>query len=94
MTKRISEHGYGPYTNGCRCAVCKDAKADYMRERRREGRRQASAEPVPGVKHGTLFAYDERGCRCGECLDRKRTVWRDEKRRCRARDKAAEAVAA
>ena len=35
------EHGYGPYTNGCRCDVCKKAKADYMRERRAAARKIA-----------------------------------------------------
>lgn len=30
----MSGHGYGAYTNGCRCEVCRAAKADYMRQRR------------------------------------------------------------
>jgi hypothetical protein len=34
----MSEHGYGRYTNGCRCEVCRAAKAAYMRKRRAFGR--------------------------------------------------------
>jgi hypothetical protein len=34
----MSAHGYGRYTNGCRCEVCRKAKADYMRQRRAEAR--------------------------------------------------------
>ena len=34
-------HGYGAYTNGCRCDVCRAAKAEYMRERRAAGRAKA-----------------------------------------------------
>ena len=37
----MSTHNYGRYTNGCRCDVCKKAKADYMRERRAAARRIA-----------------------------------------------------
>ena len=36
------EHGYGPYTRGCRCDACRKAKADYMREARRAGRERAA----------------------------------------------------
>lgn len=31
-------HGYGPYTSGCRCDVCRRAKADYMWKRRAQAR--------------------------------------------------------
>jgi hypothetical protein len=34
---RPPAHGYVPYTHGCRCAVCKDAKARYVRDRRAVG---------------------------------------------------------
>lgn len=31
-------HGYNRYTYGCRCEVCRKAKADYMRARRATAR--------------------------------------------------------
>lgn len=34
-------HGYNAYTHGCRCDICRKAKADYMRERRAKARAQA-----------------------------------------------------
>jgi hypothetical protein len=62
-----THHGYGAYTQGCRCPECKDAKAAYMRERRSTAYLAATPEPVPDVTHGTRSAYEERGCRCPEC---------------------------
>lgn len=64
-------HGYGPYTSGCRCAVCRKAKAEYMRVRRLIAR--ANAHNADGVyvapisRHGTRFGYEEHGCRCDPC---------------------------
>jgi len=76
------KHGYGNYTLGCRCAVCREAKAAYMRERRAEARRLArqhtsgrAGEPgsfrhvADVTRHGTNYAYYERGCRCRPCTD-------------------------
>lgn len=68
------EHGYNAYSHGCRCSVCRAAKADYMREKRRAARRYAG----PGVtargryvapieNHGTTAGYVEHKCRCPEC---------------------------
>lgn len=37
----MSEHGYNAYTSGCRCEVCRKAKADYMRGRRAAARKVA-----------------------------------------------------
>jgi hypothetical protein len=34
-------HGYLSYTYGCRCATCRQGKADYMRERRAAARQAA-----------------------------------------------------
>lgn len=47
------EHGYIAYTHGCRCEVCRKAKADYMRERRAAARALAqkytqTADGTPG----------------------------------------------
>lgn len=33
----MSEHGYGPYTRGCRCEVCREAKRQYVAARRAAG---------------------------------------------------------
>lgn len=71
-------HGYVSYTRGCRCDVCRAAKAAYMSTRRAQGRSvsqdfaarypTARLSTLPdGVSHGTRSAYDERGCRCPEC---------------------------
>jgi rubredoxin len=75
VTVNPKPHGYGRYTNGCRCPVCRQAKAAYMRERRAEAARLAAAAPGRvirrhagrDVKHGTSFAYYELGCRCTVC---------------------------
>ncbi len=64
----VSVHGYAGYSNGCRCEICRDAKAAYMRERRSSAYLTATSEPVPGVTHGTRSAYEESGCRCPECM--------------------------
>ena len=37
----MSDHDYSAYTHGCRCDVCRKAKADYMRERRAAARKVA-----------------------------------------------------
>lgn len=38
-----ARHGYGSYSHGCRCGVCRAAKADYMRDRRAAARARAQA---------------------------------------------------
>jgi hypothetical protein len=53
-------HGYSAYTRGCRCDVCRAAKADYMRERRAKARKEAqlhtrSSTGEHGHRH-TAFA--------------------------------------
>jgi hypothetical protein len=82
-------HSYTGYTHGCRCRICKDAKATYVRDRRKTaflaaGFLEDSAAPVPGVTHGTRSAYEERGCRCPQCVAVKRGVWLADSRRRRA----------
>lgn len=68
-------HGYVPYTRGCRCDVCREAKADYMRARRKAAREEANRFREQGMRrividnitHGR-YGYEECGCRCGVCL--------------------------
>lgn len=80
-----SGHGYGPYTNGCRCDVCRQAKADYQREKRHAAAAVSEGMPrldrtdllgtadgrfvAPFVTHGTAHAYKDNGCRCLPCTD-------------------------
>jgi hypothetical protein len=37
-TEGVPVHGYGGYANGCRCEVCTQAKREYVRQARAEGR--------------------------------------------------------
>ena len=76
-------HGYGPYTNGCRCEICRKAKAAYSARARAAGRENARAGRYPsGVTHGSRSAYEERGCRCEKCCARQLARHRaDAKRR-------------
>jgi hypothetical protein len=70
-------HGYGPYTRGCRCETCREAKSAYSRRRRAAARALANRvgnglseggrHLVSGITHGR-FGYEERGCRCDVCL--------------------------
>lgn len=70
-------HGYVPYTRGCRCEVCRAAKSDYMRERRKVAKMPARDVQVRAdgtvlmiakdIRHGTRHGYEEYGCRCTPC---------------------------
>lgn len=78
----LHTHGYGGYTRGCRCEICTQAKADYMRGRRASARALAArftddrgAHFVPDVKHGRV-GYEERGCRCPVCVEARRASQR------------------
>jgi hypothetical protein len=66
MRNRVLTHGYGSYTDGCRCRTCKDAKADYQARRRAEAY-SADHEMPENVSHGCRSTYEEHGCRCGPC---------------------------
>jgi hypothetical protein len=71
------DHGYVPYTHGCRCQVCKDAKAAYQRDLRADATRNAQPGVMAaGGKHGTRAAYKDRGCRCDQCTAAMRRIWR------------------
>ena len=84
----MAEHGYGRYSNGCRCDVCRSAKTDYMRRKRITGRakrRAAEADGhgrhfVPGITHG-ISGYQDHQCRCRTCLAAKSEAWFRESRR-------------
>lgn len=82
MTAAIgNNHGYNAYSKGCRCTDCREAKAAYMRGKRREAttaRTQATDRYVaPGITHGTISGYKDSSCRCAECCRTKK----DEDRR-------------
>lgn len=84
----MSEHGYGRYTTGCRCDVCREAKATYMRAKRsawRTKRQTAEADGqgrhfVPGITHG-VSGYQDHGCRCWTCRVAKSAAYLRETRR-------------
>lgn len=74
MTRDVT-HGYSSYAKGCRCQVCTDAKADYMRRRRNKCRRRrdlvnttgsGGRNYVDGITHG-YSGYQNHVCRCDEC---------------------------
>lgn len=55
----MTRHGYVAYSNGCRCKVCREAKAAYLREKRADaGRRRRLVESgggrylATGITHG------------------------------------------
>lgn len=74
----MSEHGYGRYSSGCRCEICRAAKSTYMRERRgRAGAIRELSEAsgwgrnfVPDAAHG-ISGYQDSGCRCETCRSAK-----------------------
>ena len=78
-------HGYSRYSLGCRCAVCKGAKAAYMRTKRQTAaaRRLLAEDPTTfvakGITHGTYAGYADAACRCALCLtakaERGRVAW-------------------
>lgn len=73
------EHGYNAYTHGCRCEVCRAAKAAYVRVKRAEARqysrRHVGGEYIArGITHGTISGYRDSMCRCPECKAVKRAV--------------------
>ena len=72
----MSAHGYLLYTHGCRCEVCKAAKAAYMRSKRAAAKAAARGPLIneqgrhvaPGdFKHGTAHGYKDHACRCLDC---------------------------
>lgn len=70
----VKTHGYAAYSNGCRCEVCRAAKAERTREYRAQARkalRLVNAKGtgrnfVPGITHG-YNGYQNHACRCMVC---------------------------
>lgn len=85
----IRTHGYSGYSRGCRCPVCRQAKADYQAGRRAVAFLETSPV-VEGITHGR-FGYEERGCRCDVCVEARRTMWREDNAR-RHPNRAGEAA--
>lgn len=81
MRHQVHTHSYGGYSNGCRCDVCREAKATRMREYRARARRAlrlvqstgTGRNFVPGIKHG-YSGYQNHACRCEVCT-RARAEW-------------------
>lgn len=70
---RQGSHGYGPYTNGCRCDVCREAarvRRHEQRERYRPALQEARANGVvnivEGITHG-INGWSNFMCRCIVC---------------------------
>lgn len=64
---QFPRHNYGDYTRGDRCLLARQAKADYMRERRAAARSTAQwGVKLEGIVHGR-YGYEELGCRCMLC---------------------------
>jgi len=75
-----SNHGYGPYSRGCRCEICRAAKREYIKARRSEAARRRDlsdlgAYVAVGITHG-IAGYGESKCRCDVCMDVMRNVKR------------------
>jgi hypothetical protein len=67
----VEQHDYLAYAGGCRCSVCRRAKAAYMRAKRAAARAEAErGNPrvyvAEGIKHGTA-GYKDHRCRCDVC---------------------------
>ncbi len=62
-------HGYGPYTKGCRCDVCREAK-------RQQQQRLRARRDLTNLTHGKQSTYDN-GCRCDLCREAKRAADRE-----------------
>lgn len=62
------EHGDpAKYTQGCRCAECRDANAARCRSQQR--RRVSDPEGADRAGHGNASTYQNYGCRCRPCTD-------------------------
>lgn len=67
-------HNYASYIAGCRCTICRAAKAEYARNyraaaaaRRREAAEAGGVHVAPGISHG-ISGYRDSSCRCDVCF--------------------------
>jgi hypothetical protein len=58
------KHGTLSSFRYCKCAECKEAKAEYMREYRRK---KSAGVPKKDLQHGTKVMYSYHQCRCDVC---------------------------
>lgn len=60
------EHGYWKYTKeGCRCLICKEAKAESYRK---YADKRGIKKKMPRIpNHGTCSEYRNHACRCDDC---------------------------
>jgi len=79
----MSDHGYVPYTRGCRCDVCRQAKADYMRARRAAAR-ELARKYTDVRPHSDVWADDAK--RHYAQVDRHGTRYAYEEAGCRCLD--------
>lgn len=70
----VAEHGYVRYTRGCRCQVCRAAKAAYVRAKRASAAELRSFAVfwderyvATGITHGGISGYQDHHCRCDAC---------------------------
>lgn len=59
------------HPTGCRCdADCLERRAKYYlakhRAKGRQPQKRRSTVPIPGLRHGTVYAY-RKGCGCSAC---------------------------
>lgn len=72
----FKQHGYITYTRGCRCDICRAAKAEYSRKQRAAASERRANEftkgryTVPDITHG-YSGYANYGCRCWQCTEAK-----------------------
>ena len=77
----MPEHGGSRYAMGCRCSICRRAKAEYMQALRL---RLVEHEPPPEA-HGKETTYNNWSCRCEACCaakaecNRRRYLAREER---------------
>jgi hypothetical protein len=57
-------HGRSGYEGGCRCDICKDAKAAHSKV---QLVKRIVNVPLADLKHGSYSTYQNYACRCVPC---------------------------